>query len=56
MMAYDSDMGNVRLANVRLPSPGKLGALGTALKKENISASTLGLGLGARRRRSNWPA
>ena len=34
------------LANVGPSSPGELGALGTSLKKENISVSTLGLGLG----------
>ncbi len=34
------------LANVGPSSPGELGSLGTSLKKENISVSTLGLGLG----------
>lgn len=34
------------LANVGPTSPGELGALGASLKKENISVSTLGLGLG----------
>lgn len=34
------------LANVGPSSPGELGALGVSLKKENISVSTLGLGLG----------
>jgi Ca-activated chloride channel family protein len=34
------------LANVGPSAPGELGALGTSLKKENISVSTLGLGLG----------
>jgi Ca-activated chloride channel family protein len=34
------------LANVGPSSPGELGALGASLKKENISVSTLGLGLG----------
>lgn len=34
------------LANVGPSSPGELGDLGTSLKKENISVSTLGLGLG----------
>lgn len=34
------------LANVGPSSPGELGDLGTSLKKENISVSTLGLGSG----------
>lgn len=34
------------LANVGPSSPGELGELGTSLKKENISVSTLGLGSG----------
>ncbi len=34
------------LANVGPSAPGELGALGASLKKENISVSTLGLGLG----------
>ena len=34
------------LANVGPSSPGELGELGLSLKKENISVSTLGLGLG----------
>lgn len=34
------------LANVGPSSPAELGSLGTSLKKENISVSTLGLGLG----------
>lgn len=34
------------LANVGPSAPGELGDLGTSLKKENISVSTLGLGLG----------
>ena len=34
------------LANVGPSSPGELGDLGTSMKKENISVSTLGLGLG----------
>jgi Ca-activated chloride channel family protein len=34
------------LANVGPSSPGELGALGASLLKENISVSTLGLGLG----------
>ena len=34
------------LANVGPSSPGELGSLGKSLKKENISVSTLGLGLG----------
>lgn len=34
------------LANVGPSSPGELGSLGASLKKENITVSTLGLGLG----------
>jgi Ca-activated chloride channel family protein len=34
------------LANVGPASPGELGSLGASLQKENISVSTLGLGLG----------
>lgn len=34
------------LANTGPSSPGELGALGASLKKENITVSTLGLGLG----------
>lgn len=34
------------LANVGPSSPGELGSLGISLKKENISVTTLGLGLG----------
>ena len=34
------------LANVGPSSPGELGELGASMKKENISVSTLGLGLG----------
>ncbi len=34
------------LANVGPSSPGELGSLGTSLLKENVSVSTLGLGLG----------
>jgi Ca-activated chloride channel homolog len=34
------------LANVGPSSPGELGDLGTSMKKENISVSTLGLGIG----------
>ncbi len=34
------------LANVGPSAPGELGSLGESLKKENISVSTLGLGLG----------